>query len=160
MYKRIAMFTIVLGLCHGPWVMAQTAPASAAPAAPAYDAALAQSLGADERGMRTYTLVILKTGPNRIPAGPERTAMFQGHFANINKLAGEGKLAVAGPFDGVDGWRGAYVLATADLEEAKKYIEADPVVIKGEMVAEYHKWYATAGLMAVNGIHQKIQKPK
>jgi hypothetical protein len=33
-------------------------------------------------GMRQYVLVVLKTGPNKLPAGPERDAMFKGHFAN------------------------------------------------------------------------------
>src|SRR5688572_27717463 len=68
----------------------------ASEATPAYDAALAQSLGADERGMRRYVLVILKTGPTRVPAGPERDEMFKGHFANISRLSAEGKLALAG----------------------------------------------------------------
>jgi hypothetical protein len=35
---------------------------------PAYDAELARALGADELGMRRYVLVILKTGPNKVPA--------------------------------------------------------------------------------------------
>lgn len=51
------------------------------------DAGLAQRLGADERGMRQYVLVILKTGPTRVPDGPGRDAMFAGHFANIERLS-------------------------------------------------------------------------
>ena len=124
-----------------------------------YDPALAKSLGADERGMRNYVLVILKTGPKKLPAGPERDKMFQGHFANINRLASEGKLAVAGPSDGVDGWRGIYVFATESIDEAKKHVATDPVIINGEMVAEYHKLYASAGLMMVNEAHKKLEKP-
>jgi uncharacterized protein YciI len=84
--------------------------------------------------------------------------MFQGHFANINRLASEGKLAVAGPSDGVDGWRGIFVFATESIDEAKKLVATDPVIINGEMVAEYHKLYATAGLMGVNETHKKIEK--
>src|SRR5690606_13699400 len=62
---------------------------------PAYDAALAAKFGADERGMRAYVQVILKTGPKPIPAGPERDAMFRGHFANMQRLSDEGKLVLA-----------------------------------------------------------------
>jgi uncharacterized protein YciI len=134
------------------------AQAPADPPKPAFDAELARSVGADERGMRPYVLVILKTGPKQMPKGPERDAMFAGHFANINRLAKEGKLAVAGPLDGVDGWRGLFVLATDDLEEARALVATDPVVINGEMVAEYHKHYASAALMLVNGAHAKIAK--
>ncbi len=77
---------------------------------PAYDAALAQRLGADAHGMRKYVLVVLKTGPKRMPDGPERDAMFKGHFANINRLADAGQLAVAGPFGKGGDWRGLFVL--------------------------------------------------
>jgi uncharacterized protein YciI len=129
-------------------------------ATPAYDPALATSLGADERGMRNYVFVVLKTGPNKMPAGPERDKMFAGHFANIGKLASEGKLAVAGPFDGVDGWRGMFIFATSDIEEAKKYVADDPVIINGEMVAEYHKLYSSAALMLISPTHGKLIKGK
>lgn len=123
-----------------------------------YDAELAKSLGADERGMRPYVLVILKTGPNKMPAGPERGKMFQGHMANITRLAGEKKLAVAGPLDGVEGRRGIFILATPDIEVARAWVATDPVIISGEMVAEYHKLYGSAALMATTDLHNKITK--
>jgi uncharacterized protein YciI len=122
------------------------------------DAALAKSWGADERGMRGYVLVILKSGPNKMPAGAERDAMFKGHFANIQRLADEGKLAVAGPTDNTDGWRGIFVFTVKDIEEAKALTATDPVIIHGEMVAEYHKLYGTAALMAIPDLHKKITK--
>lgn len=127
-------------------------------AAPPYDEALAKSLGANESGMRPYVLVILKTGPTKVPEGEARTKMFQGHFANIQRLAEEKKLVVAGPLDGVDGWRGVFVFATPDIEQAMTYVAADPVIINGEMVAEYHKFFSSGGLMMVNEIHKKISK--
>lgn len=120
------------------------------------DEALANRVGADERGMRSYVLVILRTGPTRVPDGEERTAMFRGHFANMTRLSGEGKLVLAGPLDGVDGWRGLFVLAVADIEEAKAIVATDPVIVKGEMVAEYHKYYGTAALMLIPELHEKL----
>ena len=107
-------------------------------AKPAFDAELAKQLTADERGMKKYVLVVLKTGPNKVPAGPERDAMFKGHFANMGRLASEKKLALAGPLDGVDGWRGLFVFAVADIEQARQLAATDPVLVNGEMVAEYH----------------------
>jgi uncharacterized protein YciI len=125
---------------------------------PAYDEALAQSVGADEHGMRRYVLVILKTGPNRVPDGPDRDEMFRGHFANMQRLSDEGKLALAGPLDGVDGWRGLFVMAVPEIEEAKQLVATDPVIIKGEMVAEYHKYYGSAALMTVADTHKRVAK--
>ena len=134
--------------------------AAPAPAAPAvqYDAALAQSLGADERGMRQFVLVILKTGPNKMEKGEARTKMFEGHFANMGKLAAEKKLVLAGPLDGKEGRRGIFVFNTPDIEAAKTWVATDPVIINGEMEAEYHKFYGSAALMMVNEVHGKIEK--
>lgn len=130
----------------------------AAAVSPAFDEALAASVGADDNGMRQYVLVILKTGPTPVPAGEARSEMFRGHFANMKRLAAEGKLAVAGPLDGVDGWRGLFILAVSDLEEAAALVATDPVIINGEMVAEYHKYYGSAALMLVNDAHAKVAR--
>jgi uncharacterized protein YciI len=134
--------------------------AQAAPPVPTYDAELAKSLGADERGMRAYVLVILKTGPNKMPEGAARTKMFEGHFANIKRLASDKRLVLAGPLDGVEGRRGIFVFATPDIEQAKSYVATDPVIVNGEMVAEYHKFYGSAALMMVNDVHGKIEKKR
>ena len=131
---------------------------AAGPATAKYDAELAAKVGADEHGMRQYVLVILKTGPKPVPAGEERKKMFAGHFANIERLANEGKLVLAGPFDGVDGWRGMFVFAVKDIEEAKQLTATDPVIISGEMVAEYHQYFGSAALMLVNEWHSKLVK--
>ena len=65
---------------------------------------------------------------------------------------------MAGPLDGVEGRRGIFVFATPDIDEAKKMVATDPVIINGEMVAEYHKLYGSAALMMVNDVHNKIRK--
>lgn len=135
------------------------AAAPQAPPAPAFDAALASKVGADADGMRSFVFVLLKTGPKRVADGAERDAMFQGHFANINRLAAEGKLVLAGPFDGVDGWRGMFVLATQDIDEAKRLVATDPVIQEGEMIAEYHQYFGSAALMLVNELHGRIDRP-
>lgn len=137
-----------------------TLPVQAQQAPPAYDAAKAQAWGANDQGMRAYTFVLLKTGPKRMPDGPERDAMFKGHFANIQRLAQEGLLVYAGPLDGVDGWRGLFIFATADQDVARKAVETDPVVINGEMVAELHRHYGSAALVGVNDQHNRLIKPK
>ncbi len=134
--------------------------AAADPPATKYDAELAARVGADEYGMRQYVLVILKTGPKPMPAGEERKKMFQGHMANMERLADAGKLVLGGPFDGTDGWRGLFVFAVPDIETAKQLTATDPVIVNGEMVAEYHKYFGSASLMLINEWHKKITKPE
>ena len=152
---RLALAFAVCGLMAFP-VAAQ----DVAAASPGYDAALAQRLGADEHGMRPYVLVILKTGPTPVPAGPERDAMFAGHFANMERLAKEGKLALAGPFSkDPDHWRGLFLFAVDDIEQAKALAATDPVIINGEMVAEFHKWYGSAAAMMIPEVHERITAP-
>lgn len=142
-------------LCTMQPVSAQT---KAAEPATQYDAELAKSLGADERGMRPYVLVILKTGPKTVEDKAERAKIFEGHFANMGKLAAEKKLVVAGPLDGKEGRRGIFVMATPDIEQAKAWVNTDPVIISGVMEADFHKLYGSAALMMVNDVHNKIQK--
>lgn len=133
--------------------------AAATPAKLAFDAELAKKTGADDYGMRRYVLVILKTGPTRVPEGEERKAMFASHMANIRRLSKEGKLALAGPFMGdASGWRGLFVLAVEDIEAAKLLVATDPVIANGEMVAEYHAWYGSAATMLVGELHEKVAK--
>ena len=123
---------------------------------PAFDAELAKKLGADKMGMKNYVLVILKTGPTTVPAGKERDEIFKGHFANIHRLADEGKLAVAGPFGDNNDWQGMFIFNVESIEDGKKLTETDPVIKSGLMIPEFHKLYCSAALMEVNKIHQKV----
>lgn len=152
------LFLLVLSACLASLSSLPAAAEEPVPSAvPAYDAALAQRLGADERGMRSYVLVILKTGPTRVPDGEARSAMFAGHFANMQRLAGEGRLVLAGPFtEDPEGWRGLFVLAVDDLDEARRLTATDPVIVNGEMVAEYHRWYGSAAAMMLPEIHARL----
>jgi len=70
--------------------------------------------------------------------------MFKGHFANIKRLAAEGRLALAGPFEDKDSWRGLFILAVSDIEEVKQRVATDPVIIKGEMVNMPLSAYSTS----------------
>ncbi|GAB3505220.1 YciI family protein [Pseudoxanthomonas daejeonensis] len=129
-------------------------------ATPAFDAGLARQTGADERGMRPYVLVVLKTGPQRMPDGEARDAMFAGHFANMERMATDGKLVLAGPFmEDPAGWRGLFVFAVDDIEAARALTATDPVIVNGDMVAEYHAWYGSAANMLVPDLHKRLVPP-
>jgi len=123
-----------------------------------FDAELAKRVGADEYGMRPYVLAILKTGPNDAKVtGDARTEIFKGHFANMSRLAAEGKLAVAGPFnDPEKKYRGLFIFAVATVAEAKALADTDPTVKSGVLVVEYIPWYGSASLMLSNEFHEKV----
>lgn len=126
---------------------------------PEYDSTLARQVGADERGMKTYILVILRTGPAQIEDKELRDSLFTGHFANMDKLAGEGKLVAAGPF-GTNGnnYRGLFIFNVRTIEEAEELVKGDPTVINGIFRTEMYPWYGSAALTLMNDIHSRIEK--
>ncbi len=91
---------------------------------------------ADEQATyTTYVLVTLKSGPTSGQgAKDERQRMFAGHMANIQRLADEKKLLMAGPFASPrdKAWRGLFLLDTASLADARAWCGTDPGVIAGE----------------------------
>lgn len=128
---------------------------------PSFDADLAKKLGADERGMRTYVLCILKTGPNdEAIKGEERNQIFASHFANIRRLADEGKLVVAGPFGKNDKiYRGLYIFNVSTVEDAEKLVALQPAVKAGIFVPDLTPWYGSAAMLSVPETHRRIEKP-
>ena len=154
---KFCLFVLVLFLSQA--IAAQTASETAKVAPSKFDAALAKKVGADEHGMRSYVLALLKTGPNDSKVtGDARKEIFKGHFANMNRLAAEGKLAVAGPFnDPAKVYRGLFIFAVATVEEAKALADTDPTVKSGVLVVEYVPWYGSASLMLSNEFHEKVQ---
>lgn len=124
-----------------------------------YDAQLAQKLGADELGMKMYVLVILKTGDAKIEDKALRDSLFRGHFANINKLADEGKLVVAGPLEKNENqYRGIFILDVKTFAEAGLLLQNDPTVSQGIFKPEMYEWYGSAALPVYMQMHKKIQE--
>ena len=124
-----------------------------------YDAELAKKLGADERGMKSYIFVILKTGPNKITNKDTLNTLFAGHFANINKLAKEGKLVVAGPMGNNDkSYRGIFILNVKTFEEANALLDNDPTIRQKIFDVELYDWYGSAALPVYLETHSKIEK--
>jgi uncharacterized protein YciI len=125
---------------------------------PQYDAQLAQKLGADEYGMKTYVMAFLKAGPNRPKDSLARAELQKAHLKNITRLVDEGKLIIAGPFMDDQPIRGIFVFNVSTIEEAKKLTETDPAIKAGSLIMELHPWYGSAALMETVAIHKKIQK--
>ena len=125
-----------------------------------YDAALAKKLKADEYGMRTYVMAFLKAGPNRNRTPEEARTLQRAHMENINRMAAEGKLIIAGPFADDGPIRGIYVFDVPTVAEAEALTKTDPAIQAGSLAMELHPWYGSAALMMVNEVHERIQQKK
>ncbi len=123
-----------------------------------YDEKMVKQFMADEYGMKQYVMAFLKRGPNRDQDSATASQLQKGHMANINKMANEGKLVLAGQFMDDGDLRGIYVFNVTSIEEAKALTESDPAIMAGRLVMELHPWYGSAALMTVNSIHKKLSK--
>ena len=125
-----------------------------------YDAALAARLKADDNGMKTYVMAFLKAGPNRNRPPQEAQKLQAAHRANINRLAAEGKLVLAGPFADDGALRGIYIFDVATIAEAEALTKTDPAIQAGQLEMELHPWYGSAALMTIPDLHARIEKRK
>ncbi|RIJ33413.1 YciI family protein [Pontibacter oryzae] len=126
---------------------------------PTYNKTLADSLGADDYGMKSYVLVVLKTGTAKITDQARVSELFRGHMDNIGKMAEAGKLVVAGPLGKNDkAYRGIFILDVKTLDEAKALLQTDPAVKAKLLDAELYEWYGSAALPVYLPVHGQIEK--
>lgn len=124
-----------------------------------YDTELAKEVGADEYGMKKYVIAFLYRGDKVSEySEEERNKLQEGHMANINRMAEEGKLVMAGPFFGNEELRGLYFFAVSSIEEAKALTETDPSIQAGVLKMELKEWYGSAALMLMKDLHEKVAK--
>ncbi len=124
-----------------------------------FDQELADSFGADDYGMKSYSFVILKKGSAVVEDEQEKQKLMRGHLDNISRLADEGKLIVAGPFGKNDlNYRGLFILTTASTEEALALLKTDPAIAAGVFDIEVLPWYGAAALGAYLEVQKKITK--
>jgi len=126
---------------------------------PYYNKALADSLKADDYGMKTYIFVILKTGKSKIEDRKERRKLFRGHLDNISRLVKEGKIVVAGPFMENDkSYRGLFIFDVKTIDEVKELLKTDPTIKAGIFETDIFEWYGSAALSVYLKTADKIWK--
>ncbi len=123
-----------------------------------FDEELANKLGADKYGMHKYVVAFLKRGPNRSQDSLEAAKLQRAHLDNINRLAEEGKLVLAGPFLDDGDLRGIYIFDVETIEEAEKLTASDPAIKAGSLIMELHPWYGSAAVMQIGEVHKRISK--
>ncbi|WP_250253670.1 YciI family protein [Chryseobacterium sp. Marseille-Q3244] len=127
---------------------------------PKFNQELAASLGADQYGMKPYTIVMLTTGTAKIEDKTKMGTLMKGHMENIGKLAHEGKIVVAGPFleKNKENYRGMFIFNTKSKEEAEQWVKTDPAVQAGIFSYEIFPWYGSAALPLYLKHHDEISK--
>jgi uncharacterized protein YciI len=126
---------------------------------PNYDAELAKTYEADDYGMKSYVLVILKSGANVDTDADKKSTAFKGHMANINKLVEDKKLIVAGPMGKNDNnYRGIFILDVTTIEEAETLLQTDPAIMDKYLQPELYQWYGSAALASYLEDSDKIWK--
>ncbi len=124
-----------------------------------FDQSLADSLGADDYGMKAYTLVILKTGNTTVSDKTVVDSLFRGHLDNISRLADSGHLIIAGPLmKNEKKYRGIFVLTENDLKKAESLLATDPAIMVGLLDFELFNWYGAAALSTYLETQKKITK--
>jgi uncharacterized protein YciI len=75
---------------------------------------------------KSYTFVFLNNKPDKEVLSKEKSdSIMTGHMNNIGRLAKEGKLLAAGPFEGGGG---VFILNTTSVKEANEWLATDPGV--------------------------------
>ncbi|PKO99937.1 MAG: hypothetical protein CVU13_00050 [Bacteroidetes bacterium HGW-Bacteroidetes-8] len=126
-----------------------------------FDSELAKKLGADEYGMKSYILVILKTGSNTTTDKKFIDSCFAGHMSNMGVMVKAGKLVVAGPIGkNENSYRGLFILNAKDFEEATELLKGDPAVKERLLEAQLYNWYGSAALSLYLDSAEKIAKQR
>jgi uncharacterized protein YciI len=99
-------------------------------------------------GTRVYYLVFIRPDPART-ARPleERQKIMDRHMAYIHKMADDGVLAAAGPFDDTPVTiSGIFVIKANSLEEAQAIAAKDPTVTEHRNTIDTHPWRTPPGI--------------
>lgn len=153
-----AMFTSLSSFRQSRWLLVMI---SAVCAATLGACVSKQHAGEQARATAAqYVFVILKTGPKSAEkSAAERQAIFQGHMANIQRLAAEKKLIIAGPFakpaDPTS--RGIFLMDVTSVEEARALVATDPGVIEGVFTPELRPMTGSPDLRRTLALEDELQ---
>jgi uncharacterized protein YciI len=99
-----------------------------------------------------YTFVFLRQGPGLAQTPKEQLPKLQeGHMANINRLADERALLLAGPFGAPSPepeLRGIFVFAERDTRAVDALLASDPMISAQVLAGESAPWSTTTDLAA------------
>lgn len=99
----------------------------------------------DEGQMKTYYMVFLVAGDNRLQDSVTAAKIQKEHLEHLTKMWNEGKMDIAGPFLDEGDAKGICVYNVKTLEEAKQLAESDPAVKSGRLKVIVRPWMSMKG---------------
>jgi uncharacterized protein YciI len=69
----------------------------------------------------------------------------QAHMNNIERLASEGKIIMAGPMGDKGDLRGIFIMDRKDSTEIASHIKVDSAIVTGRLRFEIHPWWTAKG---------------
>lgn len=95
-----------------------------------------------------YYVVFLRPDPSRKPLSKADGDRIQSaHMANIQKMARDGVLVAAGPFDDTPiTISGTFVFKVGSLQSAQAIAAQDPTVLEHRNTADAHAWLGPPGI--------------
>lgn len=103
---------------------------------------------AQVNGASRYYVAFLRPDPERKPLSAEVGEQIQtAHMANIHKMADDGLLVSAGPFDDTPHTiSGIFIFKVESLERAQAIAMKDPTVVEHRNTIDVHAWDGPAGI--------------
>ncbi len=96
-----------------------------------------------EQKLVQFQMAILKKGPAWDSTDEQaRNAILHQHLRNVISLLNSGKAVIAGPFTDGDHSGGIFIFRAASTDEAKAWVDHDPTVKAGLLIAELHPWWS------------------
>lgn len=121
---------------------------------------MADSLGADDYGMKHYLKVeFLPTAP-RIQTEEENRAFEKAQYSYWKGLADQGHLALTGIYFGRNDVFSELLLNTTDRTLADSLMQGDPKVKADLLRYRLWDWYGPAALLGLKPLHNQLVKPQ
>ena len=95
--------------------------------------------------MKRYVFMLLKSGETKSQNEEEAAKYQEMHLAHLNKMAEDGKLIVAGPFEKGGDHRGLLIFDVETLDEAIKLESEDPMIKTDRLRMETFYWWGAKG---------------
>lgn len=92
-----------------------------------------------------YTLVLLKTGPNRDMDEARANELQMAHLQYLFGLIEDGVILINGPLRGNDTIRGISIYKSDDVGEVVRIASEDPAVKAGRLIVEAYPWFSVPG---------------